>query len=92
MENNQITFHHKKGSAAKIEMTVTESMLTQFIELFDIELELLQGQHVQLDNGMFKCSLEVEGYKRDMFEDFLRSLASLPSMEVTMMGLPVNKN
>lgn len=89
---NQFTFHHKKGTAAKIEMTVSNSLLNQFKDLMDIEVELLSGMHNVLDNDMHHCIIEVDGYKREMFEDFIRMLVKHPSMKVNIMGLPINNN
>lgn len=91
-EVNQFTFHHKKGTSAKIEMIISTSLLNQFKELMDIEIELFFGVHYMLNNGMHHCIIEVDGYKREMFEDFMRMLVKHPSMKVNIMGLPINNN
>jgi hypothetical protein len=89
---NSITFYHKKGSAAKIEMTISTELLNQLKDLMDIEIELLKGLHEKLDKDMNHCIIEVSGYKRQIFLDFFRMLANHPAMTLTMMGLTVNKN
>ncbi|MGY0037664.1 hypothetical protein [Pedobacter sp. NJ-S-72] len=89
---NKFTFHHKNGESAKIVMTVSDQLLSQFKELMDIELELFQGTNEYLGNCMNYCVIEVSGYKREMFEDFIRMLIKHPAMKVEVCGLPINNN
>lgn len=89
---NQFTFHHTKGKPAKIEMTVNTSFLDSLKELMDIEVELLSGVHNILEDDRHHCIIEVDGFKRAMFEDFLRMLVRHSSVKVEIMGLPINNN
>jgi len=84
----------KEKDDRKITMELTQYMFDLFKETFDIELELLQGEVTKMDDGRWKCEITVNGYKRKMFEDFMKIIISKPSADINVkfMGTQINPN
>lgn len=78
----------------KIEMTLTPSMVEQFKETFDIEVELLQGKIKDNGNGTADYVIYLSGYKLRMMQDFCKMMVSSKSngIKVKIMGVEMNKN
>jgi hypothetical protein len=73
---------------------VTDFMLEKFKDVFDLDIELLQGEYTKLPNDMHRYKIQLTGYKLEMFKDFVRMMMSVPSekIKVEYFGTNINPN
>ncbi len=74
--DNKITL--RRTIPAIVILTLNRDMATDFIEFFNIEIEVLQGEQEQLSNGRVEITVEVNEQKADFIQDFLLKLFSQP--------------
>lgn len=77
-----------------IEMELSPAMLPQLTELFEMEVELLQGEQTVLPNGYTLVKVTLAGHKLEIFKDFCQMLMSVNSDQITIhyKGLLLSKN
>lgn len=84
----------KKYEPLRVEMELTKFMFTNIKDLFDLEVELLKGTVKDLPDGRIYVDVTLEGYKREMFDDFIKMMMSKPSNQITtsILGMKIHQN
>lgn len=82
----------EKDEPLKVEMEVTDFLLSRFME--DYQIEILQGVQTRLPNDMIKVNFQLQGENKRMFQDFMKMLMSIPSdkIKVKYFGSQLNPN
>lgn len=77
-----------------IEFTLSPDMLQSLTDLFEMEVEILQGEKKELENGLIWLKVTLTGYKLEIFKDFFRLLVSTPSSQITVThrGIIISQN
>ena len=78
MENKPMKFNYKgdtnKDYSGELTMEINREILTDLINLFDIEIEAMKGEIKQLKNGQLKITVNVESTKGEVILAFMRQL------------------
>ncbi|PRY51506.1 hypothetical protein B0I27_10792 [Arcticibacter pallidicorallinus] len=84
----------KKNEPLRVEMELTKFMFAKMKDTFDLDVELLKGTVRDLPDGRIYVDVTLEGYKRDMFDDFIKMLMSKPSNQITtsILGMKIHQN
>lgn len=68
----------------KVEMDLTDEMAKQLIELFEIEIEIMQGETIPLASGLTRYKFKCSGHKARMVRDFVHMVGSNPLHKISL--------
>ena len=80
------------GGIGRVDMLVTPTIFGLLRESLDLELPLLHGVVDIEADGRHHCVFEVDDWRLAAFQEFMRQLAGIRAVEVTVMGHKVYKN
>ncbi len=63
---------------AEVTIELTPDMEKLFIETFGIEIEMMQGEIAQMDDGRKRFKIKVKGEKAEMIGKFVLRIISRP--------------
>jgi hypothetical protein len=75
-----------------LEMQLTDYMQQQMKEIFDLEIEMLQGEYKKLPNGMHYHKIFIPPHKEELVMRFFKMCVEHPQVDCKLMGERINKN
>ena len=58
----------------KVELWINPQLEATFIDTFDLEIPILQGERKVMDNGQLYLKIEVSGERARMIKDFVQMM------------------